>query len=254
MWLSHSQTPQEAEPIWPPGMQCKPGLSSLSCWNEGDLLWVTMENLPQRKQSVSAAVCFASPPLDNVRNRGLGWVWLLPMKSWNEQGAFYHLGGTGWRKAGAAAHLFPLTPQKHFPRTWGLLSAQIFFEIRRFSWLAWLMHTSFCKQFWLLTTISHITSLQLPSFPKYCLQLGQEEVASNTNLKFGGFYVSHTWNPPVAWLTSLLKVNKSQGPHCSQCRHVLQDPHHLAAMLCVAKCQIQPLRLLAALSLLQWST
>lgn len=31
-----------------------------------------------------------------------------------------------------------------------------------------------------------------PFFPKYCLQLGQEEVASNTNLKFGGFYVSHT--------------------------------------------------------------
>lgn len=116
------------------------------------------------------------------------------------------------------------------------------------------MHTSFCKQFWVLTTISHITSLQPPSFPKYCLQLGQEEVASNTNLKFGGFYVSHTWNPPVAWLTSLLKVNKSQGPHCSWCRHVLQHPHHLAAMLCVAKCQIQPLWLLAALSLLQWST
>lgn len=57
----------------------------------------------------------------------------------------------------------------------------------------------------------------------------------------------------MAWLTSLLKVNKSQGP-CSQHRRLLQDPHHFVAMLCVIKCQIQPLWLLDAFSLLQWST
>lgn len=73
--------PSGAESIWPPGTQCKPGLFSLSRWNEADLSRVTVEALPQTKESTFAAVCFTSPPLGNMRNRGLGWVWLLPWKA-----------------------------------------------------------------------------------------------------------------------------------------------------------------------------
>lgn len=41
--------PSGAESIWPPSTQCKPGLFSLSCWNEADLSRVTVKDLPQTK-------------------------------------------------------------------------------------------------------------------------------------------------------------------------------------------------------------